>query len=110
MERFMDTEITNKQVWYVVDGPMGTENVPADLVGDIDLVKHAREARGMVPEALKDYCQNREAWTIEKVRGYGVRESAPGYLDCTEWEVFNTLREATARASEIDEEYAEMDA
>ena len=37
--------------------------------------------------------------------GFGVRESAPGYLDCTEWEVFETIEEAQARADEIDAEY-----
>jgi len=39
------------------------------------------------------------------VIGYGVRESAPGYLDCTDWEVFTTIEQAEARAAEIDESY-----
>lgn len=47
--------------------------------------------------------------TREYREGYGVRESAPGYLDCTEWEVFDTLAEAERRAREIEEEYADAD-
>lgn len=36
--------------------------------------------------------------------GYGVRLSAPGYLDCTEWEVFDTSAERDSRAKELEEE------
>ena len=28
------------------------------------------------------------------INGYGARLSAPGYLDCTEWTVFDTEKEA----------------
>jgi hypothetical protein len=30
----------------------------------------------------------------ENVKGFGARLSAPGYLDCTEWTVFDTEDEA----------------
>jgi hypothetical protein len=46
--------------------------------------------------------------SIETHKGFGVRESAPGYLDCTEWEVFDTLKEAKARMAELDAEYEEF--
>ena len=49
--------------------------------------------------------------TIEYVGsrvGYGVRLSAPGYLDCTEWEVFPTAEEADARADELQDESDEL--
>ena len=42
--------------------------------------------------------------------GYGVRESAPGYLDCTEWEVLGTLKEARALATAIEAEREEDEA
>jgi hypothetical protein len=38
---------------------------------------------------------------IETFFGYGVRLSAPGYLDCTEWEVFETEAEAEERGKEL---------
>jgi len=31
---------------------------------------------------------------ISVAKGFGARLSAPGYLDCTEWAVFDTLEEA----------------
>jgi hypothetical protein len=33
-----------------------------------------------------------QSW--ENIKGYGARLSAPGYLDCTEWAVFDTEEEA----------------
>lgn len=39
-----------------------------------------------------EYCANTN--TVEKIEGYGVRLSASGYLDCTEWSVFDTEIEA----------------
>jgi hypothetical protein len=42
--------------------------------------------------------------------GYGVRESAPGYLDCTEWEVLGTLKEARALATAIEAQREEDEA
>lgn len=37
---------------------------------------------------------NIEEDSIEEITGYGARLSAPGYLDCTEWTVFETETEA----------------
>lgn len=35
------------------------------------------------------------------IDGFGVRLSAPGYLDCTEWVVFPTRKEAKEYAKEL---------
>jgi len=42
---------------------------------------------------LEDYVDGKyiEHWEII---GWGARLSAPGYLDCTDWSVFDTEREA----------------
>jgi hypothetical protein len=40
----------------------------------------------------------------ENVKGYGVRLSAPGYLDCTEWDVYDSEEEATTAADELRED------
>jgi len=37
-----------------------------------------------------------EVTEVNKVSGYGVRLSAPGYMDCTEWSVYDTIAEAIA--------------
>jgi len=86
MSRFMQTQITVKRKWLLITETYSSHEawyVPADEC----------------PTFPKDNV------TIEEVIGYGVRESAPGYLDCTDWEVFTTIEQAEARAAEIDESY-----
>src|SRR5262245_42806622 len=88
--------------WYAVEGPQGNEWIPADIVtGTID--EHFNpyvSGEGYInpaiplPAYLRDYCENTTAWVIAKVRGWGARLSAQGYLDCTEWVVFDTEAEA----------------
>jgi viroplasmin and RNaseH domain-containing protein len=52
---------------------------------------------------IRDYVEDTpESW--ENIKGYGARLSAPGYLDCTEWSVFDTAEEAKAY---LDENYPE---
>lgn len=84
--------------WVVVDGPMGTEAIPQDVCGEIPtyLSQDNDYKRCLIPDALHDYCENREAYSIQTVTGWGARYSAPGYLDCTEWKVFDTEEEAKA--------------
>lgn len=84
--------------WYQIDGPMGGESVEVELVGDF----HADDPD--LPRALADFIENDEIWEIERVRGYGVRASAPGYMDRTDWEVFQDRGEAEARFREVDSE------
>jgi hypothetical protein len=38
------------------------------------------------------------------VTKYGVRLSLPGYLDCTDWDVFDTIAEAESHAAELEAE------
>lgn len=88
MSRFMETQVT-KRTWWIT------------------LVDKYGESVSM-PKA--DYSpSDHDGYTQDGTdfMGYGVRESAAGYLDCTEWEVFDTLKEAEARADEIDIEYQE---
>jgi hypothetical protein len=77
--------------WVIVDGPVGTEFFPASLVGK---VRPYRGPRIQVAAELRDYCENREAWSIEVREGWGARLSAPGYLDVSPWMVFQTREEA----------------
>lgn len=43
----------------------------------------------------------------ENVMGYGFRLSAPGYLDCTEWEVFAHKDQLEQRVSQENEQQGE---
>jgi len=88
--------------WFAIEGPMGNEWVPADIVNGNVEERFNPYASGEgyvnaaipIPDQLQPYCENREAWVIAKVRGWGARLSAPGYMDCTEWVVFDSEQEA----------------
>lgn len=71
--------VIEKGIWYKAETAMGTIFAPADLLSREDL----RREHGQRIE-------------IEEIEGFGARLSAPGYLDCTDWTVFNTEEEAKA--------------
>lgn len=99
---FMEPEVTEKQEWARVETNNGTYWVPLDVLNSEELVA----ARGDNFEPLLKYTEGthvfpKDSW-IEK--GYGVRLSAPGYLDATEWEVYKNKREAERRARDLASE------
>jgi hypothetical protein len=61
-----------------------SEQISQPLTDD-ERAKYANQIQGYVEDTP-------ETW--ENVKGYGARLSAPGYLDCTEWTVFDTTEEA----------------
>jgi hypothetical protein len=75
---FMQQQVTNKRSWWEVDGTNGTEWFDQE-----DFTE--KEAR--------DNYQGK-VWSSKPREGFGARLSAPGYLDCTEWSVFDTEKEA----------------
>ena len=102
---FMQPQVI-KQRWLMIDGPSGTEYVPAELVKEPHLggffgeakrqaFAQCEEYKDYVFANAKDYCENPDYWELEFVEGYGARSSAPGYLDCTDWSVFDSEAEAT---------------
>ena len=100
---FMQPEII-KQRWLSIDGPNGSEYIPADLVREPSLgsfgeakrkqFAECEEFKAYVFDHAKDYCENTKFWELAFVDGFGARFSAPGYLDCTDWSVFDTEAEA----------------
>ena len=125
---FMEQDIQHGD-WYEVDGPACTEWIPAELADvppeDLDndeptvtaeedgssvRIEYPHDARP-IPAGLGDFCENRTAWSITKRSGWGARLSAPGYLDCTDWTVFDTEAEAQeyldAETEDEDEEEEE---
>lgn len=73
----MQQQIQN-DLWWKVEGNEGTYYVPAEYFGR--------------SEAMSNYPG--QATHCRKIRGWGARLSAPGYMDCTEWCVFKTKKEA----------------
>jgi hypothetical protein len=79
---FMQRQITQKSKWFQVETSQGTDFIPADIAGTNPAI-----------EDLTDYCEGIPV-SFEVIEGYGARLSAPGYMDCTEWTVFETEKEA----------------
>jgi hypothetical protein len=105
----MESQITDKQWWLSIDGNSGTDFIPSDLF-NVDSVRAIIDGpedddyANKVLAIVRDYTENTTATTAELIHGYGVRLSAPGYLDCTAWEVFSNKREATRRHREMESE------
>lgn len=98
---FMEPQLQQGD-WIEVDGPAGTEFIPADLVGQIEEY-HGDLAP--VPESLSMFCENSQAWHIRRLEGrWGARLSAPGYMDATPWAVFETQAEAEEYLAEQQED------
>jgi hypothetical protein len=104
---FMQRQITHKQAWIEVETTHGTEII--DGVGlnirDSQTETHplSDKERESIISQLSDYCEGTiQEW--KTIRGHGARLSAPGYMDCTEWTVFDNPEEAEAY---LDENYPE---
>ena len=113
-------------LWIEVDGPNGVDAFPADLVAghwawDVgttyarpeNATEDDNDTWELMCQSVSDYTENREIWTITIRKGYGARLSAPGYMDCTPWSVFDSAEEAEEYLAEQygdedeDEESAE---
>lgn len=89
---FMQKEIV-KDSWYEIDGSNGTYWIPADFLPDFTREEMDRmEDEQFFKDFEKVY--NGDIWAVDRVEGWGARLSAPGYMDCTEWSVFETEQEA----------------
>jgi hypothetical protein len=112
MSNFMQRQVTGLENWLRVETKHGTEFVRiADVtlfVRDSETVTHpmSDEDRDATIEKIRPYVESKpESW--ENVKGYGARLSAPGYLDCTEWVVFDTREDAAKYLDEMSEDDAD---
>lgn len=88
---FMELQ-TRRGDWYEVDGNDGGAIIPADLVACSIGTGHVfeRGKDGAFPglsRALGPYYIGGadSIYSVELVRGWCARYSAPGYMDCTDW-------------------------
>jgi hypothetical protein len=86
---FMGYEITEKTDWYLVD---------TKYDGGIYIMASYT--------CLSEIEKDNPGVEIEMVNGYGARLSASGYMDCTEYAVFDTAQEA---ADYLLDAYADYD-
>jgi hypothetical protein len=105
MSNFMQRQITGLENWLRVETARGTDFV---RIADTCLfVRNSQTLTHPMSDAerfetvvkIQQYTDG-EPQEWENVKGYGARLSAPGYLDCTEWAVFDTAEEAEAYLGE----------
>jgi len=82
--------------WYEIDTMNGTSFVPFDVIGEINQSFLGNPPSSYARKRVADYvdCDVKDINTIEIREGFGARLSASGYLDCTEWTVFDSEKEA----------------
>lgn len=68
---FMKGDISIYELWYSIND--GEEIYPYDVLSEKEIKEYL----------TKDF-------EVKIIKGYGARLSAPGYLDCTDWTVFDT--------------------
>lgn len=98
----MQDQITCKCDWLEVESTRyGTGWIVAEHVSEWPIPLDVEVPGYFINEdLLRKIIQYTEIPSVEHVdyvkliKGYGARLSAPGYLDCTEWCVFNTLKGA----------------
>jgi hypothetical protein len=84
---FMERQITAKIAWYKGEAFDGaTYYSPA---ADLTEFAFARDVLGNI------------YGRVEIITGYGARLSAPGYLDCTDWAVFDSRAAAEVYLDEL---------
>lgn len=116
---FMQQEITDSIKWIEIDSTAGTWFVPADdVLNAAGIAAIEADEDGDSEETLAlvaDYCEGKPQ-SARIIEGFGARLSAPGYLDCTDWCVFDDADEAKAYLEEnygddedrITDEYSPM--
>lgn len=86
-------------LWLEVETRDGTDFIPADLVDTTGMAEghtygvHGPIGRDVAAAAAQYVGVTSRPERIETVRlfkGYGARLSAPGYMDCTDWCVFDS--------------------
>ena len=87
---FLQAQLSDRRRWYEIDGTAGRDWIDAAEFNGASAV-----------EAYEG-----EVWSVELVTGWGVRASAPGYLDCTPWEVHSTYAAAFEAYTALEAELA----
>lgn len=100
----MQPEIRNGR-WLVVETVDGTYTIPDDVVA-VDPTQSLVERAAALQPFVEGRIEGRKDWAYFLADGWGVRMSAPGYMDATEWlGPFDTRTEAESELRSVDEGY-----
>lgn len=86
--QFMQPQSHGPISYYRIETDNGTWIVPSFVCDSDDI------------EDFRDYCEGKPT-RYERKTGYVYRLSAPGYMDCTNWEAADTLEEALTALLEM---------
>jgi hypothetical protein len=99
----MEVEFTDKQYWLSVYTDNGYQYIPEELfevpMSDIEGLIKSHDWETLY-SMFKDYLEGDEIYEPKIIYAYGIRSTAPGYMDCTEWNIYKNKREATKAANE----------
>jgi hypothetical protein len=101
---FMQQEITDSQTWLEIDGTHGITFIPTDLLSADEFRDATQTEYDLSDASLAESFGKYYDGTVESVSlriGFGARLSAPGYMDCTEWSVYDTREQAAAELAEM---------
>jgi len=103
---FMQVQITERLPWIEIDSSGGSWVVMKSILNKVEKAAIADESKWQ--ETFEQYVEgSHRILDIEEKIGYGVRTSAPGYMDATEWEVYEKAEEAVERGKELADELYE---
>ena len=97
---FMEPEITVKQRGWRIETKQGSTFLPGSVVDPPAYIKTGKVIDEgdlgftEIADEVSAYTDGGKVLEVEVVEGYFYRLSAPGYLDCTDWSVARTLKEA----------------
>lgn len=109
---FMEQQVTRKLDWLEIEAD-GTWFVPAEDAPEVLAILNDHHAwdkdedgqNDKLCDAASIYAEGQVS-EVQLRTGYGARLSAPGYMDRTDWTVFDTAAEAQ---DYLDENYPEDD-
>jgi hypothetical protein len=97
---FMQQQVTGKIDWLEIEAD-GTWFIPSEDAPEVLAVLNNHHAwdkdedsqNDLLCETASDYAEG-DVIGVQLRTGYGARLSAPGYMDRTDWSVFDTEEEA----------------
>ena len=83
--------------WIEIDGEKG---IAAVLFDDVFTSQNSKTFTPSKSD-VADYYHGRKIYDISIRDGWGARLSAPSYMDCTEWVVYDSENEVTAALEDM---------